>query len=519
MTCAVKFLSRTFTHMHMPPLEYVVKSYGAMVIGGCGKATIEAYGDKVALFDLLEWLRCPSIIYDELNTPRHWGFINSVAVYWDNIEYGVSLDTMSNKIAVAYVMENQRYTTAWSEDTTSSAEYGKKQLLISRGEISTADALQLRDQKLQALKYPIPIPKKMSGGSNNRAVIQVSPLIDTLDWQLYSNATGREAYEVLGTGGREIGEDERPIAAMSFQIEATEAWDASVLKIHAWKYPSGSPPADNLIASLYSDSGGDPDASLASVTIAAADVPTNGDWIGGNMTSSVTLNPGTTYHIHVARSGAVSLTAYYMVDTNRDNGYPRGSLKLYNNDTSAWVDRAFKGDMNFIIEGHLETTAQISNIITSVGEFFAGTIIDDASGVNTNQFRDGDTTGYFELLNLLETGTTNDRRLLCEITEERWLRVYEEPAKPTDMNDAYKLDADGNLFDPGGNRIHPSECRVGFWCALQDVTPDAVEIAKIANASPFFVEEAEYDAVNGVYSITRTKDQTDVWEIGGVSDS
>lgn len=518
MKCSVVFQTRTFADAIMPDLKYVVKSYSNMAQGGCGGAVIEAYGNKVALFDLMEWLRCPVTIYDEKHSPRNWSYINSITIYWDNIEYGISLDTMSNDIAVAYVLESERKTTAWSSDTTSTTEYGEKELLLSRPEISTADALQLRDTKLQALKYPIPIPKKMESSSGNRAVIETKSWLDTMDWRYYSNSSGKESYEVLGSGGREIGEDDRPFAAMSFKIQAAAAWDATVLKVHGYKYPSSDPPVDNLVLSLYSDNGGNPNASLASVTVAAADIGTSADWIGGALSATVTLNLATTYHVHVARSGAVDADKYYMVDTNRENGYPYGSLKLYSTTLSAWVDRAGKGDMNFIVEGQLATTTQISNMITAIGSLLAGTIIDDASGVLSCQYRNGDNTGYYELINLLETGTTNDKRLLCQVTEERWLRVYEEPAKPTDMENCYKLDSAGNLYDQHGRPVDPSECTVGVWCALQDVTADSVELAKIANPSPFFIEEAEYDAIRNVYSMTRTKDQRDVWEIGGVGD-
>ncbi|MDD5517867.1 MAG: hypothetical protein PHV98_00765 [Candidatus Omnitrophica bacterium] len=516
---SVSFQNRLFADVLMPRLRYVVKNYNKRAQWGCNSATIEAYGEKNALFDLVEYLRCGVTIHDDWHSPQYWGFINEITIYWDNVSFSVSLDTMSNNIAVAYTTDGIRYTTAWSEDTDSSDTYGEKQLLVSASDRTETDALQLRDAKLQALKYPIP-KTRISNSYKNRAIIQCKPWINTLDWRYYQNLSGKESYEEFGSGGREIGEDDRPIAAMSFQIAAAAAWDATLLKLHCYKYPSDAPPADNLIGAIYSDSGSDtPNALLASATVAAANIPTSSDWVDFVLSSAVTLNPGTKYWIRVARSGAVDEDAYYMVRTNLESGYPRGGTKLYNINLSAWVDEGGRwGDMNFILQGDLSTTGQISALITAIGEFFAGAVIVDASGVETCQYRNGDNTGLYELLKLMDIGTTNDRRMLCEISADRYLRVYEEPAKPSKSEDAYKLDAKGNLYDKYGKKVNPSECIVGVWCSAQDVIPDSVELSKIANSSPFFIEEAQYNAESRVYAIMKTKDVSDVWDIGGIED-
>lgn len=513
------FQNRNLTDAIMPQLNYKVRGYSNNVIGGPLSATVEAIGGRNALFDLIEALRCPVIIYDDLHNPRWWGFISSVTIYWDKVRYSVSIDKMCNKIAVAFTDSNLRYTTAYSSDTDSTTEYGTKEILLSRSEISETNALQLRDTELQRTKYPIPVIK-FGGSGSNKAVIECRSWLDTLDWRYYTNLSGKESYETLGEGGREIGEDDRPIFAQSFQIASASGWDATEIWLHCYKYPGSVPPVDNLLATLHADNAGNPAAAvLATGTVAAANIDDQASWIKFVLSVSVTFSTSTTYWLKVARSGAVSATAYYMVDSNRDAGYPRGLSKVYNTNKSTWSEEGGRwGDMNFIIIGDLATTAQISTLITNIGEFFAGSVIENASGVNTNPYRNGDNTAYFELLKLLRTGTTNDRRLLCEVTKQRYLRVYEEPIKPTNILNAYKLNGAGQLIDPYGVKVEPAECPVGIWCALQDVVPSSVDVSKLANPSPFFVEEAEYNPDNNSYNIMRTRDQSNVFEIGGIEE-
>jgi hypothetical protein len=48
------------------------------------------------------------------------------------------------------------------------------------------------------------------------------------------------------------------------------------------------------------------------------------------------------------------------------------------------------------------------------------------------------------------------------------------------------------------------------------VIPDSVDLSKLTNPSPFFIEEAEYDATKDEYKITKVRDQRDYFDIGGV---
>jgi hypothetical protein len=506
---------RNFDDLIIPlNLEFEIERYSWFTMGGPKQASIIARGSKAELFELVNHMRAPVEILTDKGEKVWWGYISNLQITYGSINFGVDLETMFNNVAVAYTDQNIRYTTQWSGDAESIAEYGQKEILLSRSDTTETEALQQRDTHLAGSKYPVPT-LSFADEQEGSARITCLGWIYTLDWQYYENLTGKESYEITGQGGREIGEDDRPIFAQAFQIEASEAWDATSIWLHVWK---AGAPSDNLVVSLKADSGGIPGSTLASGSVAASEIGTNAEWIQWTLNTAVTLNPGTTYWIHIARSGAVVFEGpdYYMVDTNLNMGYPRGNPKYWNTNVNAWVDASHKGDLLFMVVGSQETSSQISTLVATCGEFLQGVIMEVDSGVDSNPYRDGDSPALYELEKLLLAGTSNSRRLLCEVTENRWLRIYEEPAKPAVTRNSYALTEDGDLMMKNLTHLDQERCLIAAWCHLQDVIPTSVDLSMVADPSLFFIEEAEYDVINKKYHILRTRDQGNVMDLGGV---
>jgi hypothetical protein len=497
-------------------LDFKVDRFSHDVMGGPVIATVIARGARDQLFELVNHMRDPVEILTDKGERVWWGFLAVLDISWEKIQYGIDIDVMSNKVAVAYTNENVRFTTEWSDNDDSVSEYGEKEKLLSRSDATEADALQQRDTYLEGSKYPIPI-LKFSSGSGGEAKITCRGWFSSLEWQYYQNLTGFEGYVVTGQGGREVGEDDRPILAMSFQIGATEAWVAETLWLHIWRQ-GPNVPADNLNISICANNAGVPGTVLATSSIVGSEVPTKAEWIEFPLSTGVTLNTGTTYFIYAARSSAPSIdpNAYYMLDTNLNKGYDRGSLIYYNTNISAWQDASHKGDLLFKLMGGMETTDQISTIVSISGQFFQGTMIEKESSIESVQYRNGDSTGLYELLKLLSIGTSSSRRLLAEATYNRYLRIYEETIKPSIVQNSYGLDSKGIIYFPNGAHIDLETCPVGIWCHLVDVIPATVDLSIVADPSLFFIEQAEYDAGAGQYNIIKTRNQSSSFDIGGV---
>ena len=127
---------------------------------------------------------------------------------------------------------------------------------------------------------------------------------------------------------------------------------------------------------------------------------------------------------------------------------------------------------------------QIQSIVTSAGQFLNGSVIEDATGFTSNEYRDGTTTALTSVNQLLNAGTTNTRPLLAYVDKDRYLHVYERAAEP--LEPSYLLQQDNKLTTLPGDVIADQECRVGVWAKLKD--------APGVDMPAFFIESAEYDA-------------------------
>jgi len=475
--------------------------YSFNVIGGPKKAELRATGSDLALWELVEMLRCPVVInHKEQGKKRWWGYVHGVEIHTaGGLVYGVNLDSMANNIAVCHTYQRDEFKTAYSSDSDSTSEFGTKDLNLRIRERTSGLALQFRNTELEKRKYPIPvIGKGQPGGAH--AIIECRGWYETLEWRYYLQDSGKEIHEEISTNwGREIGEDNRPIAAQSFQLSSTAGWTATAIWLRVSKYGA---PTDNLQIDLYSDAAGVPNASLTggATTLAGGNVNTYYEWTEFTLSSAVALSLATTYWIHCSRSGAVDDDDHYMIGGGDD--YLDGSMKLWNG--ASWnSEDKYSNDLTFKVIGEEVTTTQISDAVTSIGQFFVSTDIIDASGISNQQYRDGDQTGLYEINQLLKTGTTNNKRLLAKVNETRILEVYEETNKG---DDDYSMNASFELFDANNNPVDPTECVVGKWARLKGVIPGSANVSRLSDASVFFIEEAEYNARTERWSPTKNRD-------------
>jgi len=341
MTLLVTMRRRDFSaDLATPRVTFGVERHSWRAIGGPHQATITAAGDITALWELIEALRCPVELLDAHGEARWWGYVAEVEVRVEGIALSVSLDSMANRVAVAYAYVTEgdvigsRATTAWAQDDESVTEYGTVERLESSSSDDTETAAHLRDVILAQVRWPQAQVSITPGGAEAGATPQCRGWWDTLRWGMYDN-------------------------------------------------------------------------------------------------------PGTEA---------------------------------------------------------VETTEQIASIVAEAGEFVAGTLVESASGISGLEYRDGDTNAQVEIEALLARGTSNDRRLLAQLTRERYLRVYEEPAAGASD---YFLLASGALRTAFDTALAPGQCPAGVWARLKDVLPATLDLTRLADPALVFVEGSEWDEAQG----------------------
>lgn len=243
-----------------------------------------------------------------------------------------------------------------------------------------------------------------------------------------------------------------------------------------------------VILALYNDSSGSISSSqIASGSITASNIGENMVWTQFTLDASTAIANNTQYWLEIKEAGIPSGCAYYRTDVNEELGYTDGAMEIWSG--SAYHSRVTDADLSFKVIGKSETTTQLTQIIQNDTEFFQGVLIDTSSSIMSEQWRRGETTALVELEKLLAAGTTNGRRLLFEVTPERYLRVYEEPAKSAS---SYYWTTTGNIVDGFGNRVPKQKATVGIWVKAQDLIPGMVDLTQLSDPSVFFIEENEY---------------------------
>lgn len=291
--------------------------------------------------------------------------------------------------------------------------------------------------------------------------------------------------------------------AQSFSLAANTSWTVAQIALNLTKVGS---PADGVTVQLCADSGGAPGTVLVQTTVAAGSIYPSASWVAFDLGNTVTISYGVTYWIVISRTGANSVDNYYTVTVDEDLGYGRGALKLWTG--SSWVNRATNADLAFRVLGAWETTRQIQEIYNACNQHFTALDIVQSSGVASNQYRVGDSTGLTEIEDLAAAGSSTGQRLLLTTTPDWVLRVA---VQPTSGDNNLLLARDARVRMPTGRELPAGRLPTGQWVRLIEI-PDNVDwLATLAN---IFIERAEWS--NGALRLD-PQGAPSVWEIGEVT--
>lgn len=270
-------------------------------------------------------------------------------------------------------------------------------------------------------------------------------------------------------------------------------------------------PVDSLSVALYSNSSGSPGSALETVTVLGSTLSEEMNWRKFTFANTYTLAYGTTYWLVVSRTGSNTTDAFYMVDLDEEEGYTGGAIKLW--DGSAWVARAWgtpakSADMPFQVWGNQRTTGQISDILSSAGQFVDTIDVQADSLISSRQFRDQDQTARTELETLMKAGVAGGRRLLSSVSPERVVSVFEEPVYNSDISPL--LTDTGELLDQSGGLWEQGRLPHGRWATLTGIPTNVDDFVGL---SPVFIEHAEYDCTSGKISTLTPKGAENPWDV------
>lgn len=474
------------------------------IAGGCRLAALRTSVAAIMAAQLLGMAGMYATIYDDKADATWWGYVDQIEISIGGIRFVTSTDELANRVALKYTYEEpgsnglgEAALTAWADDIQSQALFGVKELIVnSAATMTAAAATARRDVELAWRKY-LRASGSFSGGEGEEMVNETAVevvmscrgLFDLYNWK-YASWPAVSGPNYTTTAAHEQAVGAASSSSKVMQQFTVGAGGINVLQLSVYARKQGSP-ADNLVAGVYAlDGSGNPTGSaLASWALAGGSVGASLAWITQSVTEKE-LDAAAQYGLQVSRSGAVDASNYFVVGVNEAKGYAGGAFKVWNG--SAWVARGTDADLcfNVLVNDLVETSKQIRDLSTNFGpSVINAEIIEANSGVFMRSFRDGETTALKEIEELLEGGTVNGRRLMCEVDANRNFVLREEPA---DTTVAYSLDKKGNLFGPQGNQIPAHRPAIGVYVRLRDLMAGASSSVRLADPTVQFIDSAEW---------------------------
>lgn len=453
--------------------------------GGPASAEVVATGPAGRLGQLVQLLRSAAMITDDAGAPAWWGYVHSVDLKIDGLRVTASLEDLYNRVAVRYrderispdVNVGWQFQTAWQQDNNSVTEYGKKEGVFPRPYGFPAEATAYAASLLARYKRPesrsavaaLSGPAERQGAAASSAVLHLRGWWETLGWQFFNESRGYVGFN--GGGAVQVFGN---AAAAAYVAQSFTTGPAGWTAINAWmKLAKYGSPADNLSAYLWADNAGVPGTVLANVTLAGSTLTGDLSWTRFSFSSGVGFSASTAYWVGVGRTGAADLNNYYRAAVDEGLAFLGGAFKVFNG--TAWVNRAPDADMAFAVNGQAVTTDQVKVMgdpTAGGGQFLAGVFVQDASGVNAWQYRNGKETCLDEIKALLDMGTSAGERLQAIVTAERWLVVRKVALSTSLLGSqgaaaAYLILANGELRDRSGGRLAGGMAPVGKWARVQ----------------------------------------------------
>lgn len=175
-------------------VTWVVERYAHRAIGGPDYADLVAYGSAHALGAVVGLLRGGVVIKDSREETVWWGYVDDVRLTLNNVQLGVGLGDMANRVRVAYSYVppgsqtvGERRTTEWVEHAESIALYGAKELTIRAGGMTPEAAAQLAAGELARRAWPVPTAPEL-GAHGLHANVRCRGWWHTFGWFYYANA-------------------------------------------------------------------------------------------------------------------------------------------------------------------------------------------------------------------------------------------------------------------------------------------------------------------------------------------
>ena len=516
MNLHTRFLNRDFTERLSVPsaIVFEVDRYSHAAIGGPDRARIRVSGTLLDLWRLTDYLRTPVEIYDNWGETVWWGFVNEMRIQTRAIEFTLSLTPMANSIDVRYTTtstgQSQAGTSALAGvavNQDSIDEFGTKQMIASLTEANETDAQDHRDTLLESLAYPRPQDVEARDVNQASVTLLCHGWWKTLEWRYYSEPATAEVHNNNPTTTQPFGDTTTEKVGQTFTVSSSDAF--LPIKIDVMLASIGSPAGD-VTVSIYTISGGLPDTLIDSDDITGSTIiqDVNTTWYTATLDSATDLAASTQYWLEIKRTAAGDASNYFTAGVDENAAYTGG--QFYTHNGTVWAGDATK-DMPFVVTGTRDTNTQITDLLDGVGEFITGYDVPATARELPARNQSGNINALEIVEQLLRHGTSNDKRLVAEVTPGRRLVVSEETVFGNDNIFILSNNAFENKFGIS-IPLHQAHKIVRRWATPKDLITVIGNQIRFADLGNQFVEHAEYTVRNDRLRV-RMREASDLFDL------
>jgi hypothetical protein len=457
--------------IYQPERAAQVLALSWCALGGCkhAKFSVPAYPGSLMFWQSL--LGKPVQIYNKFGNLVWWGYVHALAQPVGSLRQICSLVGMANRVAVAYTAlepnassYGEALQTEWTEDSESIALYGQKDLLLVKGMMAESAAIQLRDEALrQRAKPKIQLQPNSAAPSDEKPdmtlQIDCRGWAEQLSWRVYQPPAGVIGNTAAQQGTQAVGNTTSASkVAQSFVFDG-ESFAPSLLQVRIRRQGS---PNDWLRVSIQSDANGVPSGvEVANGQVSGTELDSEAyPWVKFVFSLAPQLTPGKTYWIVFSRTGTITASAYYVLAIDEKLSFPAGVLKI--NNGSAWLTRNPIADLVFKLTSAVQTSALLEEVqsVFKRGPF-SQVSVQFESGIYTTPLGSRPKPVEQLVKEILALGTSTGEEIIYSVTPQRGL-IFR--LKPTPVESPpFWLTDQGEVRDPGGERLLPGQLPVGTW--------------------------------------------------------
>ena len=493
---SVNISSRDFSSPILPNASAVPHTLSWSAFGGPDQASFSLSLPPDRILDLPNLLRCPVTIADALGVPVWWGYVDEVTTQLEGVQIKLSLDSLFNKVCVVYTFVSpdnkvsDQVQTDFAHDLSSQSEFGIKEITLNENDLDETFAENLRDTFLSSHALPQSTLARTAKSSASFIKCHCKGWYHTLDWQTYTNLD--YFYANYGPGPGAFAFDNVATRRNPGQRIVPEVdCDVSYAYFYLRKIGSHS---RNFYCRIIDPGTGSAIAWSDSHTAAELD-ENYWSWIKFTFDPPFSLSAGSAYYFCVRCTDGYHSTNYFTMQIDENQMYKNGKGIYYDGSNYVNMPAGTAGtgvpDTYFRVIALLDTGQQLEQIATAGNQFFER-ITTLTTGVTTSPYRFNPISCKSAIQDLLDLGTSSNRKVLADVSHLRHLTFYQQP----DSDPTAIMDSKGAFYSLQAKPIAPYCPPVGQY--LYFTGSNRLSLPFDKNRIPSsFVQSAIFDCQTG----------------------